>query len=455
MRRRLALTVLAVTATVTIAFLVPLAAVVKIVATDRAMSAADQEARALDGLLAAETDPARLQVALEHLNARNQRHAVVFLPDDVRVGPGLPVPARELAAARSGQAFTASSDDGRRIWVPVRTPSGEVAVGLVQVPAVLLNHGVMRAWLLLGTVGVAVLVVATALADRLGATMVRSVEDLGGVTRRMQEGELSARVEPSGPPEIRQVGQAVNELARRIQERLIAEREAVADLSHRLRTPLTGVQLEAERLRPGPGRDRVLGAVSALTDAVNNVIQQSRLPAAQRSSAGQCDLRAVVRDRLAFWSVLAEDQVRHWSAAVEGPFVLAAVSAEDLGSAVDALIANIFAHTEEGTGFSVEVVDEPGSATIVVTDQGPGFPATLMVRGRSGGGSTGLGLDIARQTAERAGGGMRITTGPEGGARVELVVKAVTPGANGENADVPAAEARPGPSGVGAGTGSD
>lgn len=407
MRRRLALTVLAVTATVTIAFLVPLAAVVKIVATDRAMSAADQEARALDGLLAAVTDPAGLQVALGHLNARNQRRATVFLPDGVRVGPGAPVPARELAGARSGQAFTASSDDERRIWVPVRTSTGEVAVGLVRVPAVLLDHGVVRAWLLLGTVGMAVLVVATVLADRLGASMVRSVEYLGAVTRRMHDGDLAARVEPSGPPEIRQVGVAVNELARRIQERLVAEREAVADLSHRLRTPLAGVQLEAERLRQGPGRDRVLKAVSALTDAVNNVIQQSRLPASQRSSAGRCDVRAVVRDRLAFWSVLAEDQDRRWSAQVDGPVVLAPVSAEDLGSAVDALVSNVFAHTAEGVGFSVTVAEGDGTVTVVVADRGPGLPGALMARGRSGAGSTGLGLDIARQMAERAGGSMR------------------------------------------------
>ncbi|HEX5266832.1 MAG TPA: HAMP domain-containing sensor histidine kinase, partial [Acidimicrobiales bacterium] len=332
-------------------------------------------------------------------------------------------------AARSGQAFTASSDDERRVWVPVRTSSGTVAVGLVRVPGVLLDHGVVRSWLLLGTVGLAVLVVATALADRLGASMVRSVEDLGAVTRRMQEGEFSARVAPSGPPEIRQVGQAVNELARRIQERLIAERESVADLSHRLRTPLTGVQLEAERLRKGPSRDRVLGAVSALTDAVNNVIQQARLPAAQRSSAGQCDVRAVVRDRLAFWSVLAEDQDRHWSAQIDGPVVWAPVSADDLGSAIDALIANIFAHTEDGTAFSVGLVDGPGTVTIVVADQGPGFPATHMARGRSGTGSTGLGLDISRQLAERAGGSLRIATSPDGGAQVDLTVRVVSPGA--------------------------
>ena len=455
MRRRLALTVLAVTASVTIAFLIPLAAVVKIVATDRAVSAGDQEARALEGLLAAVTDPTRLQVALAHLNARNQRTAMVFLPHGVRVGPRDPVSAREVAAAQGGLAFTASSGGERRIWDPVRTSSGEVAVGLVRVPAQALNFGVARAWALISTVGVAVLVVATVLADRLGASMVRSVEDLGAVTRRMYAGDLAARVEPSGPPEIRQVGEAVNELARRIQERLIAEREAVADLSHRLRTPLAGVQLEAERLRRGPSRDRVLGAVSALIDAVNNVIQQARLPAAQRSPAGQCDLRAVVRDRLVFWSVLAEDQNRHWSAAVDGPVVVAPASAEDLGNAVDALIANIFAHTEEGTGFSVEVIEAPGSATIVVADEGPGFPATLMARGRSGGGSTGLGLDIARQTAERAGGSMRITTRPEGGAQVELTVRAVAPDANGAGAPRAGTERVPGSSGVVAETGSD
>ena len=428
MKRSLALTVLAVTASVTIAFLVPLAAVIKVVAADHAMSAADQEARALDGLLAAVTDPTKLRVALGHLNARNERSASVFLPDGVRVGPSATVPAGELAAARNGQAFTASSGGERRVWVPVRTSSGGVAVGLVRVPAQLLDSGVVRSWILLATVGAGVLVVATLLADRLGASMVRSVEDLGRVTRRLHAGDLTARVDPSGPPEIQQVGQAVNELARRIQERLVAERESVADLSHRLRTPLAGVQLEAERLNPGGARDRLLGAVSALTDAVNKVIHQARLPSSQRSPAEDCDVRAVVRDRLAFWSVLAEDQDRHWTAGLDGPGVRAPVSGEDLGSAVDALIANIFAHTEEGTDFSVEVVDEPGRARIVVADEGPGFPAALIQRGQSGAGSTGLGLDIARQTAERAGGELRIVGGPPGGACVELVVATVGPG---------------------------
>jgi signal transduction histidine kinase len=45
-------------------------------------------------------------------------------------------------------------------------------------------------------------------------------------------------------------------------------------------------------------------------------------------------------------------------------------------------------------------------------------------RGASGGGSTGLGLDIARRTAEAAGGTMRLASAPLGGARVELAFPA-------------------------------
>jgi signal transduction histidine kinase len=56
-----------------------------------------------------------------------------------------------------------------------------------------------------------------------------------------------------------------------------------------------------------------------------------------------------------------------------------------------------------------------------VDDGGPGLPAGWQARrGASGGGSTGLGLDIARRTAEAAGGGLALGTGPLGGARVEL-----------------------------------
>ena len=102
--------------------------------------------------------------------------------------------------------------------------------------------------------------------------------------------------------------------------------------------------------------------------------------------------------------------------------VVRALDAGDLGAAVDALLGNVFAHTPEGTAVTVSVRRRlQGGAVVTVTDAGPGMPGAAVERGRSGDGSTGLGLDIARRTAEASGGGLRIESSPGGTAvSVEL-----------------------------------
>ncbi len=98
------------------------------------------------------------------------------------------------------------------------------------------------------------------------------------------------------------------------------------------------------------------------------------------------------------------------------------LSPDELGAVVDTLIENVFSHTEPGTAY--RIVARPGldhTAVLTVEDAGPGFDETdLVERGRSGGGSTGLGLDIVRKAAERTGGTFAISNGPSGG-RVEVV----------------------------------
>ena len=106
-----------------------------------------------------------------------------------------------------------------------------------------------------------------------------------------------------------------------------------------------------------------------------------------------------------------------------------AAEARDLGDALDALIGNVFAHTPEGVAFRVAVARSSATtAWVEVADDGPGIPAAdVLERGRSEAGSTGLGLDIARRTAERGGGSIEIGSSPSGGARVRLVLHAAEP----------------------------
>ncbi|MEV4758398.1 HAMP domain-containing sensor histidine kinase [Micromonospora sp. NPDC049559] len=428
MRARLGLLVAATTCLVLVAFLVPLAQLVRQVAEDRAVSRANDLIQAVVPLVGT-SDPAELELSLTGLAAP----VTVFLPDGRVLGPpASPTPAVRLAA-RGGSALTVQTRAGREIVVPVVSGDGTAVVRTV-VPRDELTRGVTRAWLVLAGLGVLLVGLGLLVSDRLARSLTAPIEDLFAVSHRLARADLAARATPAGPPELREVAGALNHLAGRIQDLLRAERERVADLSHRLRTPLTALRLEAEALRDPDEAARLTAAVDGVEAAVTAAIQQARRRGAEAPQApGRCDAAAVVRDRLAFWSVLAEDTDRRVRTELPATPLPVGVPADELAAALDALLGNVFAHTPDGTDFAVELLPRAGGgARLAVTDAGPGFPRAqggAPRRGASGSGSTGLGLDIARRVVETGGGSLRLDRAPGGGARVLLVLAAPGSGA--------------------------
>ncbi|MEU0567086.1 HAMP domain-containing sensor histidine kinase [Nonomuraea sp. NPDC005983] len=409
MRRWLALLVAATTSVVLIALLVPMALLIRAVAENGAMARATASAESVS--VAVGTP--ELPVAVEQV----ARPVTVFLPDGRTLGA--PAPRSDaVRLAATGRSVTAAASGGREVLVSAQSPEG-AAVIRVFVPDDELLRGVREAWLALAGLGLALVVLGIVLADRLALAVTRPVVGLAGVSHRLAGGDLAARAEPGGPPEVRSVALALNHLAGRIGDLLTAERESVADLSHRLRTPLTGLRLDVEALRDPEEAARVGARVDALERAVSAVITDAR-----RRSAGRetCDATGVVRERVRFWSVLAEDQGRDVSVSLPPGELPVAVGGEELAACVDALLGNVFAHTPEGASLSVRLAPHPSRAVLTVSDSGPGFDASLLERGSSGGGSTGLGLDIARRTAESSGGHLSVTSSPAGGASVEVVL---------------------------------
>ncbi len=403
---------------VLIAFVLPLTVLLTTLASDRAMSEATREAQNLAALVAV-SSPQQLTTAFVVVNQRGERKVGVRLPEGAVLGEPDHGTPDALALAADGRAFSAAVPAGREVYVPVDTSRGRAVVWSF-VPTHLLRQGVVPAVSVVIALAIGLLVLATALADRLARGTVRPVRALAQTALALGSGDLAARAPLGGPHEVREVGHALNVLAQRIGELLAAEREAVADLSHRLRTPLTALRLDLDGVTDPEVRDRLGQHVDGVQRGIDQVIHEARRQVRQGVQA-QCDAATVVAERAAFWAVLLEDQGRPFEVAVEPGPVLVRVGPDELGAAVDALLQNALVHTPGGAAVGIAVqqgVD--GGAVVVVSDAGPGIPEAALTRGHSTAGSTGLGLDIARRTAEAAGGRIVLGRGPGGGAEVRL-----------------------------------
>ena len=264
------------------------------------------------------------------------------------------------------------------------------------------------------------LALALLVATRLGRRVSTPVTELAAVAHRLREGDLDARAVPRGGQETVELGVALNRLAERIRELLEAERTSVGDLSHRLRTPVTALRLDADAVHDPELADRLLTHVGQLQRTIDAVVRDARRPV-RESMGSRCDATAVVRDRVTFWSALAEDQERELTVRLAAGPRPVALAGSDLSDIVDVLVDNVFAHTPEGTAFAITMDTRKTMVVVSVTDRGPGAPVGRRPSADRVGFS-GLGLQIVRRTLGAVGGELQITGAPGRGLDVHVLL---------------------------------
>ncbi|MET8666485.1 sensor histidine kinase [Streptomyces tendae] len=426
---------LAVTAMVVVAFAVPLGLVIREMARDRAFSNAEREAAAVAPALSITTDREQLERVVASAGSDAGMAVHIPAPGD-RSGGATDIGRQRAtdediaAVRRMGRASTTEVGGGSTLLQPVALSSGEIAVVEVYVPESEVTNGVGTAWAVLAAVGAALIVGSVAVADRLGVRMVQPARRLVDGAHELGEGKLGARVPVEGPDELRRAAVAFNSMADQVVQLLANERELAADLSHRLRTPLTVLRLNAASLGDGPAAEQTRAAVEQLEREVDTIIRTARDAKPQTAAAGPgagCDAAEVVRERMGFWSALAEDEGRKWRVAGADRPVRIPVARTDLAASLDALLGNVFRHTPEGTAFAVDLHNGEDAVIVLVSDAGTGIadPEAAMARGRGSGtdGSTGLGLDIVRRMAESTGGDVRIGSSVLGGTEVRIWIQ--------------------------------
>ena len=245
---------------VALAFLIPLGLVVQLLAKERALADAERQTAVVVAVLTVTTDPNQVDRAIATTGGPAvQRVSVHDLP-----GESDPVGDRHASQAdvnlAAGQAapYLADVPGGVSYLEPVDIGTGRTVVVEVYIPESELRRGVSGAWWALGRgrpgaghrLGVGRRPARRA-RRRLGPQLASAAVALG-------EGELDVRVTPSGPRELAEAGYAFNVMADRMVGAAAAnERELVADLSHRLRTPLTALRLDAETLDDSQDAERI------------------------------------------------------------------------------------------------------------------------------------------------------------------------------------------------------
>jgi signal transduction histidine kinase len=317
---------------------------------------------------------------------------------------------------------------------PIIDDRSTCAVGAVRVSQDIgqVQSNVNRVTIGVIIIGLTGLLAGLVIAFAMAGSFARPLHRLAATARELGSGDLQARAgDVKGASEIDDLARSFDEMADRLERTVQAQREFVANASHQLRTPLTGMKLRLEAAAAqsdDPDVKRQLQAadteVDRLAETVNRLLVMAReVEAGSAPTVPVTDLREAAARAAERWSERAgrlASTVR-LDARTEAP---ARIDATDLDQMLDNLLDNAIA-------YAPGVVELEAAPTFVaVRDHGPGIPedergrvTERFYRGRGApSGGSGLGLAIVRDLAERWGGSVRIESPPEGGTRIQVTL---------------------------------
>jgi signal transduction histidine kinase len=456
MRRRLLSSYLALTVVVLLALEIPLALAYRTNERARVATGLQRDAFSIANYSeeTLESDAhARVQQHVEDYHRRTGGQALVVDASQRVIGDSTaPVGGSSGVDASAGirAALQGSATSGARSGpssdqavlfaaVPVET-SGRV-LGAVEVtyPADRVDDRVHAYWLLLLGGGLACLAAAAVLGIFLSRWVTQPLVPLRRAAARLGRGDLDARVGVhAGPPEVRELSRTFDDMAARLEELVSAQDQFVADASHQLRTPLTGLRLRLENLEQEVSGD---DASDDLAGALRETQRMSRLvdgllalAQADRRSDGpgreRVDLEGAIDERLDAWRPIADERDVHLVR--DGTPLVVEADPDRFSQVLDNLLANAIDASPNGERVVVKVSrsGDGGRVEVHVVDHGDGLDADQrrhafdrFWRGESNVavdasprlGGSGLGLAIVRRLASADGATSELRDAPGGG----------------------------------------
>ncbi|WP_344577892.1 HAMP domain-containing sensor histidine kinase [Nonomuraea roseoviolacea] len=401
LRRRVLVVIVSVTALAVTLFLVPLAIAVNILYHDQTVAALQRDAA---WVAAAVPDEPRGPLKLP-----------TGLPGDLAIGGYTlagtrlfgdgPTHSRLAAFSKDGRVHDTVEDGFLAVSAPVPSDEGPALIIRVATPNWQVEQRIHQAWVLMAGLALIVIALAAGAAVRQSARLAAPLERLTAAAQALGGGDFSVHASPSGLREADQAAQALEATARRLGDVLARERAFSADVSHQLRTGLTGLLLGLESALSRPGTDLAPAVRAALArgERLQEVLDDLvRLSRDSRAPAEQLDVDALMEEIRQEWHGPLARQGRRLTITVEPALPPVTAQPAAVRQILRVLLDNALRH---GQGEVAVTVSDVGPGTAVeVSDHGPGVAPDSDPFIRSSGHSHGIGLALARSLAEAEGG---------------------------------------------------
>ena len=276
---------------------------------------------------------------------------------------------------------------------------------------------------------------ALAIALALTRIIMRPIAQLDAAIRQLGSADFAQPIRVRGPQDLRDLGERLDWLRRRLTELEAQKNRFLRHLSHELKTPLTALREGAELLGDqvagplAPPQRQVVAIMRDNSLKLQRLIQdlldyQRAVHAAASLELKPVRLDALVRETARAHQLTA--QAKGQRLVLDLASIAIEADGEKLRSILDNLIGNAVKFTPPGGTISVLARAQAGAASIEVIDSGPGVPPEereaifdSFFRGRAKAGGrvegSGLGLAIAREYVEAHGGRIAVVAGGAGG----------------------------------------
>lgn len=261
----------------------------------------------------------------------------------------------------------------------------------------------------LAFIAVGAMAVALLFANRMVKPLVLLERAIGSVGPDGLLPELAI----TGPAEVRVAAKALNSLSSRLKASMESRMRLVAAAGHDFRTPITRMRLRAEFVQDDDDRTMWLKDIDELARIADSAILLVREESG-KSTPEPLRLDVLIAELASELRALSYDVTLTHSAAV-----IVRTDRTSLNRAFRNLIINAATH---GKRARVAVESAPSEAHVVIDDDGPGIPPDMigqvfepffrahLARSKEIDG-TGLGLTIAHEIVQRAGGSITIENG--------------------------------------------